>query len=160
MAYLNVDSFAVAVPLFKRAQELTPDVPYALSTELVNEAVQGHFDAAATLYRRYERASHGDSVHADEVERGLRDPSRRIATVTAMMKSDEPHIVIAFLRGQHRDGDAATVVAAISSSSQRERINAVGLFIALGPGLRASPKVRSALVRLGYPDPADGESAR
>jgi tetratricopeptide (TPR) repeat protein len=160
MAYISVDRFAEATPFLHRAQALVPDVPYELSTELVSEAVQGHFDAAAALYRRFQRAMHSDSAHADDVERGLRDPQRRAATVTAMMKSDDPRIAISFLRGMHRDDDAIAVIAGLVNNPQRERINSVGLCMALGPKLRANPKVQAALIAMGYPDQAKGEAVR
>jgi serine/threonine-protein kinase len=158
--YVTVDSFIAAAPLLQRAEALTPNVQYALSTELVSEAVQGHFEAAAALYRRFGRATGMDSAVVGDVERGLRDPVRRSATVTGMMHTDAPNIVIALLRGMHRDDDAIAVVAGLTNDPRREHINAVGLFLALGPKLRANPKMQAALVQLGYPNPANGEAAR
>jgi hypothetical protein len=112
------------------------------------------FDEAASDYRRYLIATGTDSTRAGDIERRLRDPAYR---VPAFRQIAEPSSAFGVIIHRVLDGDdsAITYLAGLVKSPLRESIGGPALYSALGPKLRANPRVQDILVQLRYPRPQD-----
>ena len=82
------------------------------------------------------------------MERGLRDPATRDATIDAMLRAKDVGAAIAFTRWLR--GDDATVALLMRIDNVgRGPSPRLGLYTMLGPKLRADPRVRAILTKLG-----------
>jgi TolB-like protein/tRNA A-37 threonylcarbamoyl transferase component Bud32 len=154
-SYDGDDRATEAVPFYAQAQVLSPDHPLTLRCIFAHDLILAQTEAAASDYRRFLIATGSDSARAADLERRLRDPARRTATlreIAAASSAPELGIII------HRmiDGDDATIayMAAMVKDPRRESLGAAGLYAYLGPKLRANPRMQDILVQLGYPRPS------
>ena len=153
--YDGLDRFAEATPLYAQGLAQSPEAWYGWAALASHHLALGHVDSAATAVRRYVTGFTGDSAGAARMERGLRDPATRDATVAAMAKTEDLAAAVAFTRWLHGDEAVVALLARLDGFG-RGPTPGLGMIGALGPKLRADPRVRATLVRLGAPAAAWG----
>ena len=146
--YDGADRFAEATPLYTQGLAQSPEAWYAWAAFMYHELALGHIDSAAIAARRYLAGGTGDTAAAARMERGLRDPATRDGTIDVMVKTRDIAGAIAWTRWLHGDEATVALLAKVDGFG-RGPTPTLGLLIALGPKLRADPRVRASLARIG-----------
>ena len=149
-----------AVPLYEQAEALEPGHRLTMQSLFAHDLVLGHYDEAATHYRRMLVANGVDSAQAADVERRLRDPATRVATYR--QRADSAGFYAGEITHRVFDGDEATIayLARLVHSPLRETVYPAGINMLLSPELRANPRVHDIFVALDFMRPVRGEERR
>jgi tetratricopeptide (TPR) repeat protein len=151
IAYDGADRFAEAAPLYAQGLAQSPEAWYAWAGLVGHELALGHMAKAAEAYRRYVVGEFGtDSAAAARIERGLDDPAARMAMIDEIRRSGDWLAPVAYSRWLR--GDEATIAVLEHLDGALKGPSAtLGLYAHLGPRLRADPRVRALVRRLGGP---------
>jgi TolB-like protein/Tfp pilus assembly protein PilF len=152
--YDGGDRGSDAPPLIEQADALNPGNPLTFQVQFAHDMILRQFEQAASDYRRYLVATGTDSAGAADIERRLRNPALRVA---ALRQIAEPSSSFGVLIHRVLDSDDTSIayLAGLVKSPLRESIGGPALYAALGPKLRANPRVQDILVQLDYPRPQD-----
>ena len=115
--------------------------------------LRGDVDRSAHHYRRWLEVNGADSTATRETERRLRNPLTRDATLRQIARdAREPQTAAVIYRSLDGDEGAIAYLTRLASDPARERLSLATLAAYLGR-LGADPRMRAALVRLGFPAP-------
>jgi tetratricopeptide (TPR) repeat protein len=149
-AYDGADRPREAEAQFNQARAIAPDHMLTRTFGCIHELLAGDYAQAAADYRGSVVATGGDSAHAALVARRIRDPALRTAALREVAGT-----WVNFDVAIHRvlDGEGALLphLEKLVDDPRRQEIYSPSLHSILGPRLRADPRIRSVLVRMGYP---------
>jgi serine/threonine-protein kinase len=149
-AYDGADQPREAKALFDQARAIAPDHYLTVTFGFIHALLSGDYAQAAADYRGFLVATGGDSAHAALMERRIRDPALRTAALREASAS-----WVNFDLAIHRvlDGEGALLgyLEKLVDDPRRKEMYSPSMFTILGPRLRADPRIRAVLVRLGYP---------
>ena len=150
IGYDGADRFAEATPFYEQGLAQSPEAWYAWSALIGHELALGHLDQAMAAMAKVRTALGDDSASVARVERGLRDPGRRVATINGLAVAGRANEAILFARWML--GEEATL-AVLDTLARRGRSVATTLvfYNALGPKLRGLPRVQALGPRFGWP---------
>ena len=154
--YDGADRFADATPLYQQGLAQSPEAYYAWGAMVAHELALGKVDDAITAFERSRGWPRIDSTSA-RIVRSLRDPATRAATIDAMARAENPVSAIPFYRWLR--GDEATLsMLEATAAAGRSTGSAMNMYVMLGPKLRADPRVRAILPRMGLPPQGKGSA--
>jgi tetratricopeptide (TPR) repeat protein len=149
-AYDGAERPREAAVQFDQARAVAPNHPLTLSFGFIHDLLGGDYAQAAADYRAYALAIGKDSAHAAEVARRIRDPALRAEGLR-----EAAGTWVNFAVAVHRvlDGEGAMLpyLEKLVDDPRRKEMYGPNMHSILGPRLRADPRVRAVLVRMGYP---------
>jgi hypothetical protein len=115
----------------------------------IHELLSGDYTQAAVDYRGFLMATAGNSSHAALMERRIRDPALR---TEAFREAAGTWVNFAVAIHRVLDGEGAMLpyLEKLVSDPRRKDMYIPSLHTILGPRLRADPRIRAVLVRMGY----------
>ena len=141
IAYDGADRFAEASPLYAQGLAQSPEAWYAWETLIGHELALGRLEPALAALRTLARGMHVDSATVGRLERGLRDPATRGTAEDELARRIAPVPAIAFARWFEGEEAAFARMERVPTNNDGPN-NPLGLYTALGPKLRANPRVR------------------
>jgi serine/threonine-protein kinase len=154
-AYDGAERPGEAEAQFDQARAIAPDHLLTRSFGCIHELLSGDYSQAAADYRGFLVAIGGDSAQAALMERRIRDPALRTEALReaagTWMNFD-----VAIHRVLEGDGAMLAYLEKLVDDPRRKEMYSASMHSTLGPRLRADPRIRLVLVRMGYP----AESAR
>jgi serine/threonine-protein kinase len=149
-AYDGAERRGEAETQFNKARAIDPGHPLTLSFGFIHELLSGDYTQAAADYRGYLVATGGDSSHALLMERQIRDPALR---TEALREAARTWVNFAVAIHRLLDGEGAMLayLETLVDDPARKDLYGPNMHSILGPRLRADPRIRSVLVRMGYP---------
>ena len=131
---------------------MAPDHYLTVSCGFIHELLAGNYTRAAADYRGFLVTSGGDTAHAVQMERRIRDPALRTA---ALREASESWANFGVVIHRVLDGEDAMlgVLVRLADDPRRNEIYGPSMYTILGPRLRADPRIQAVLVRMGYPSP-------
>ena len=141
IAYDGADRFAEASPLYAQGLAQSPEAWYAWETLIGHELALGRLEPALAALRTLARGMHVDSATVGRLERGLRDPATRGTAEDDLARRIAPVPAIAFARWFEGEEAAFARMERVPTNNDGPN-NPLGLYTALGPKLRANPRVR------------------
>jgi serine/threonine-protein kinase len=149
-AYDGAERSSEAEAEFNQARAIAPDHLLTRSFGFVHELLSGNYAQAAADYRVYLVMHGGNGSHAALMERRIRDPALR---AEALREAEGTWVNFAVAIHRVRDGEAAMLpyLEKLVDDPHRKEMYAPNMHSILGPRLRADPRVREVLVRMGYP---------
>ena len=149
-AYDGAERPGEAEAQFDQARAIDPDHPLTLSFGFIHELLSGDYTQAAADYRGYLVATGGDSSHAALMERRIRDPALR---TEALREAAGTWVNFAVAIHRVLDGEGAVLayLQKLVDDPWRKDMYGPSMHSILGPRLRADPRIRAVLVRMGYP---------
>ncbi len=149
MAYDGADRFADATPLYAQGLAQSPEAWYAWSAKVSHELALGRQDSAFTALKTALFAGKRDSARENGIERALKNPTTRAHTIDSLAFAG--HVVEAFALSRWILGDEATIgLLGRLARFPHEENTSLGFYIALGPKLRALPRVQALGPSLGW----------
>jgi len=149
-AYDGAERWGEAEAQFDQARAIAPDHHLTLSFGFIHELLSGDYAQAAADYRGYLVVIGRDSSHAALMERRIRDPALRAEALR-----EASGVWVNFAIAIHRvlDGEGAMLPFLEKQVDDPHRKDMYGplMHSTLGPRLRADPRIRAVLVRMGYP---------
>ena len=149
-AYDGAERPAEAEAQFDQARAVAPDHKLTLAFGFIHELLSGDYTPAAADYRRYLVATGGDSAHAALMERRIRDPALRTEALREAA-STWVNFAVAIHRVLGGEGAVLAYLEKLVDDPRRKKMYGPGMHSILGPRLRADPRIRAVLVRMGYP---------
>ncbi|MEP6764711.1 MAG: protein kinase [Gemmatimonadaceae bacterium] len=147
LLYDAADRFTEATPLFAQALTQSPEAWYGWGGKIGHEMALGHVDQAVFAYKRWLIGMHDDTTRALNLERDLRDSTRRSAAIKKMVKSRDMIPAVAFTRWLSGD-DAVIALLTRNPTTGRGPTPFLIMYGMLGPRLRANPQVQTLLPKL------------
>jgi TolB-like protein/Tfp pilus assembly protein PilF len=135
---------------FNQARAIAPDDFLTRSFGCIHELLSGDYAQAAADYRGYLVVTGGDSSHAALMERRIRDPALR-AEALREAAGTWANFAVAIHRVLDGEGAMLAYLEKLVDDPLRERMYSPSMHSILGPRLRADPRIRAVLVRMGYP---------
>jgi eukaryotic-like serine/threonine-protein kinase len=135
---------------FDQARAIGPDHHLTLSFGFIHELLSGDYAQAAADYRGYLVVTGRDSSHAALMERRIRDPALR---TEALREAAGTWVNFAVAIHRVLDGEGAMLpfLEKLVDDPHRKEMYGPNMHSILGPRLRADPRIRAVLVRMGYP---------
>jgi tetratricopeptide (TPR) repeat protein len=159
-AYDGANRFSEATPLFADGFALSPEVPYALWFFFTHELGAHGIEAAAHAYRRTLVATTADRARAERIERELINPATRQSAIDEIARTGRPEHGVALHRWLRGDEATIAFVASLAGTPRARAVVPFAVNAALGPALRANPKMQAALMKLDYPSLTSGALER
>jgi TolB-like protein/Tfp pilus assembly protein PilF len=149
-AYDGAERSAEAEAQFNQARAIAPDHLLTSSFGFIHELLSANYTQAAADYRAYLMATGGDSSHAAKMERRIRDPALR---TEALREAAGTWVNFAVAIHRVLDGEGAVLayLEKLLDDPRRKEMYSPNMHSILGPRLRADPRIRAVLVRMGYP---------
>jgi TolB-like protein/tetratricopeptide (TPR) repeat protein len=150
MGYDGADRFAEATPLYAQGLAQSPEAWYAWSGKVGHELALGHLDDAMAALRTRLAGSGADSATVARTERGLRGAATRAATIDDLARTR--CLPCGLVLSRWLRGDEATI-ALLEALATGPHVSEHSLYYygALGPKLRALPRVQALGPRFGWP---------
>jgi tetratricopeptide (TPR) repeat protein len=149
--YDGADRFADATPLYQQGLAQSPEAYYAWATMVGHHLALGQVDEAITAFEKSRgRGWPNIDSTVPRLVRGLRDPATRAATIDAIGRGEHPMMAIPYFRWLRGD-DATLSMLEAAAAAGRTTGSAMGMYIMLGPKLRANPRLLAVLPRMGLP---------
>jgi tetratricopeptide (TPR) repeat protein len=149
-AYDGADRPAEAEALFSQARAVAPGHLLSTSFGFIHEVLSGDWQQAAADYRGSLAVSEVDSSRGADIERRIRDPALRreaLREASATWINYE----VAIHRALEGDDAMLAYLETLVDDPRREQMFSPNFHSILGPRLRADPRIRAVLVRMGYP---------
>jgi tetratricopeptide (TPR) repeat protein len=149
-AYDGAERWRDGAVQFEQARAIAPDHPVTRAFGFIHELLARNFDQAAAEYRGYLVVTGNDTTHAADVERRIKDPSLR---AEALREAADKWVNFAVAVHRVLDGDRAMLpyLERLADDPRRMKMFGPNMHSILGPRLRADPRIRAVLVRMGYP---------
>jgi serine/threonine-protein kinase len=149
-AYDGAERPGEAEAQFDQARAIDPVHPLTLSFGFIHELLSGDYAQAAADYRGYLLVTAVDSSHAALMERRIRDPALR---TDALREAAGTWVNFAVAIDRVLDGEGAVLanLEKLVDDPRRKEMYGPSMHSILGPRLRADPRIRAVLVRMGYP---------
>lgn len=149
-AYDGAERPGEAEAQFDQARAIAPDHPLTLCFGFIHELLSGDYAQAAADYRGYAVAIGEDSARAARIEHGIRDPARR---TEALREAAGTWVNFAVAIQRVLEGESAMLpyLEKLVDDPRRKEMYSPSMHSILGPRLRADPRIRAVLVRMGYP---------
>ena len=148
IAYDGADRFADATPLYAQGLAQSPEAWYAWAGKIGHELALGHVDLAVFAYKRWLHGMGDDTTRVLNLESDLKNPAKRGAVIQKMVQADDVVPAVAFTRWLMGD-DATIALLETKVSSGRGPTPGAILYGILGPRLRANPRFRALVPKLG-----------
>lgn len=148
-AYDGAERWGEAEAQFDQARAIAPDHLLTRSFGCIHELLSGDYAQAAADYRGYVAATGGDSSHAALVERRIRDPSLRTKGLREAAGT-WANFAVAIHRALDGEGAMLPYLGKLVDDPRRKEMYSPNMHAILGPRLRADPRIRAVLVRMGY----------
>ena len=145
---MAVTDFADATPLYAQGLVQSPEAWYAWGLKIGHELALGHVDQAVFAYRRWLVGMGDDTTRAANLERELQDSTKRSAAIQKMVQARDMHSAVAFTRWLSGD-DAVIALLERTPSVGRGPTPGGILYMILGPRLRANPRIRALVPKMG-----------
>jgi tetratricopeptide (TPR) repeat protein len=149
-AYDGADRPAEAEALFNQARAVAPGHLLSTSFGFIHEVLSGDWQQAAADYRGSLAVSGVDSSRGADIERRIRDPALRreaLREASATWINYE----VAIHRALEGDDAMLPYLETLVDDPRRQQMYSPNFHSILGPRLRADPRIRAVLVRMGYP---------
>ena len=151
-AYDGADRPADAEAVFAQARALAPDHMLVRLFGALHDLYRGDDDALAGDYAALLRLAGTDSAAAAAWAARLRDPARREAALReSAAQPGQPWWSVPVIERLDGDDSAIAFLARVTPDPKRNRVGAVIYCGCVTPKLRADPRYRAALARLGFP---------
>lgn len=149
-AYDGTERSGEAEAQFDQARAIAPDHHLTLSFGFIHDLLSRDYAQAAADYRGYLVVTGGDSSHAALMERRIRDPALR---PEALREAAGTWMNFAVAIHRVLDGEGAMLpfLEKLVDDPHRKEMYGPNMHSILGPRLRADPRIRAVLVRMGYP---------
>ena len=149
-AYDGAERSDEAAAQFDQARAITPDHLLTQSFGCIHELLSGDYAQAAADYRGYVVATGGDTAHAAALERRIREPASRSQALRELAGA-WVNFAVAIHRVLEGEGAMQAYLEKLVDDPRRKEMYSPNMHSILGPRLRADPRIRSILVRMGYP---------
>jgi serine/threonine-protein kinase len=149
-AYDGAERWREAAVQFDHARAIAPDHRLTRAFGFIHELLARNFDQAAADYHRYLVVIGDDTTHAADMERRIRDPALR---AEALREAADKWVNFAIAVHRVLDGDRAMrpYLEQLVDDPRRVKMYGPNMHSILGPRLRADPRIRAVLVRMGFP---------
>ena len=148
IAYDGADRFADATPLYAQGLAQSPEAWYAWGAKIGHELALGHVDLAVFAYRRWLHGMGGDTTRTVNLETDLKNPAKRGAAIQKIVEANDMFPAVAFTRWLIGDDAAITLLERKDSAGRGATPGAI-LNGILGPRIRANPRFRALVPKLG-----------
>jgi tetratricopeptide (TPR) repeat protein len=148
-AYDGAERWAEAEAQFDQARAIAPDHLLTRSFGCTHELLSGDYAQAAADYRGYVVATGGDTSHAALIERRIRDPSLRPEGLRQAVGT-WVNFAVAIHRVLDGEGAMLRYLEKLVDDPRRKEMYSPTMHAIFGPRLRADPRIRVVLVRMGY----------
>jgi len=149
-AYDGADRPGEAEAQFARARAIAPGHLLTTSFGFIHEVLSGDFAQAAADYHGFLLVTGGDSSRAATMERRIRDPAQR-ADALEEASGSWINFEVAIHRAVEGEGAMAAYLETLVDDPRRQQLFPPSFHSILGPRLRADPRIRAVLGRMGYP---------
>jgi eukaryotic-like serine/threonine-protein kinase len=149
-AYDGAERWDEAEAQFDQARAIAADHLLTRSFGCIHALLTGDYAQAAADYRGYLVVTGGDSAHAAQMERRIKDPALR--TVALREAADTwVNFAVAIHRVLEGEGAMLPYLERLVDDPRWKEMYSPSMHATLGPRLRADPRIREVLVRMGYP---------
>ncbi len=149
--YDGAERWDDAEAAFDQAAAIDPDHPLLIGFRFWHDLLRGATDRWPEAWARVARFEDRDSTATAAVVAALARPTSRDSALRQLAVGASPYARLAITRILDGDDAAIAWVEALPGSPDRVKVNGAMLVSLLSPALRADPRMRDALVRLGYP---------
>jgi len=150
IAYDGSDRPGEAEALFSQARAVAPGHLLSTSFGFIHEVLSGDYQQAAADYRGFLVVTGADTAGSAAFGRRLGEPALRRE---ALQEASRAWINFEVAAHRVQDDDDAMIayLETLVDDPRRQQIFPPSFHSILGPRLRADPRVRAVLVRMGYP---------
>ena len=148
MDYDAFDRFAEATPLYAQGFAQSPDAWYAWGGKIGHEMALGNVSQAVFAYKRWLIGAGADTLRAATLEQDLKDSTKRVGAIERMVKTRDMIPAIAFTRWLIGE-EAVIALLQRHTTLGRGPTPLLIMYGMLGPKLRADPRFRALIPKLG-----------